>query len=200
MITISRPLFTLSDRQYLPSEQLEGPTVRVTRILTAIVLGLAMIAPISARAQDLEAVTAAEDALIAAWDQTPITFRKAFFATEAKSFGLYAERGNSTFKTGEPLLVYTEPVGYAWRENADGTFTFGFDVDLKLSSANGEVLAEQENFQRVELNSHARNREFMLSLTLDLTGADPGDYVIEYRTRDIASDKMGTISLPFTIE
>ena len=36
-------------------------------------------------------------------------------------------------------------------------------------------------------------------LDLDLTGADPGSYVIEYTARDIASDKSAVISLPFTL-
>ena len=51
----------------------------------------------------------------------------------------------------------------------------------------------------VALTSHAKNHEFMLAITLDLTGADPGKYVLEYTTRDIASDKSAVISLPFSI-
>jgi len=39
----------------------------------------------------------------------------------------------------------------------------------------------------------------MLTLTLDVSGADPGDYVLEYKLRDIASAKFTSFELPFNI-
>jgi hypothetical protein len=153
-----------------------------------------------APAQDLAAIQKAEDAVIEAWSASPISFRRAIFvAASPGGFGIFNERPNAVFKPGEPLIVYAEPVGYAWKDNGDGTYTFGFEIDLLLKTAAGAVVGGQEKFQRLALTSHARNREFMLTLTLNLTGAPAGDYVVEYRARDIASDKSGLISLPFTV-
>jgi hypothetical protein len=38
-----------------------------------------------------------------------------------------------------------------------------------------------------------------MSLNLDLDGAPPGGYVVQYTLDDIASAKSGQLSLPFTI-
>lgn len=143
---------------------------------------------------------AAEAAVLEVWKEIPIGFRTAVVIDGAPGgFGIYKEKSPAVFKPGEPVVVYAEPVGYGWIENADGTFTFGFDVDLLVKTAAGQVVGGQDDFQRLALTSKARNREFMLTITLTLDGAPPGDYVVEYKTRDIASDKAGTISLPFTI-
>jgi hypothetical protein len=164
----------------------------------AIAALLAMLAPVSAPAQDLAALDQAEAALVAAWNATPLAFRHALFVNEAKGFGIYVERPN-VFKPGEPLLAYAEPVGYAWKDNGDGTYSFGFDIDLFVKNSAGEVVGSQEKFQQLKLSSHSRNREFMVTLTLTFDGAPAGDYVVEYRAHDLNSDKVGTISLPFTI-
>lgn len=153
-----------------------------------------------AGAQSLEAIDTAEQAVVAAWNATPLAFRKALFVDNAQGFGVYQARDGATFKGGEPLVVYAEPVGYAWKDNGDGTYSFGFNVDLLLKSSKGEIVGGQENFQKLELTSRSRNREFMLTLTLNIDGAPAGDYIVEYRTRDIHSDKSAVISLPFTVK
>ena len=39
----------------------------------------------------------------------------------------------------------------------------------------------------------------MVTLTLNVTGAPPGDYVVEYKMRDIAGEKSTSFELPFKI-
>jgi len=170
------------------------------RLLAALAAALVLAcAPGTAGAQDLNAIVAAEAAVIDAWNASPLVFRRTLFAAEASAFGVYEERPDATFRIGEPILVYAEPAGYAWRDNGDGSFSFGFDVDLLLKKPDGTIVAGKEDFQRLELSSHERNREFMLTITLNVDGAPAGDYVLEYRIRDIASAKSAIISLPLTI-
>jgi hypothetical protein len=40
----------------------------------------------------------------------------------------------------------------------------------------------------------------MVTLTMNVSGAPAGDYVLEYKLRDLASDKSAVINLPFQIE
>jgi hypothetical protein len=151
-------------------------------------------------AQTLGDIELAEEVVIDAWQRTPLAFRTTVIVdAPPQGFGVYHERAHNEFAPGEPIVIYAEPVGYAWRENPDGTYTFGFDVDLLLKKSDGAIVGGQENFQHLELTSRARNREFMLTLTLTVDGAPPGDYVVEYTTRDIASDKAAVISRPFFI-
>ena len=167
---------------------------------TAAFLLLTVFTAAPSLAQSLDDIVKAEKAVDAAWSQSPLRFRQAFFVSETPTgFGIYKQRPDAPFKVGDKLIVYAEPVGYGWKPNDDGTATFGFDVDVAVKSPDGKVLFNQANFSHLALTSHARNHEFMLALTLDLSGADPGQYVLEYTTRDIASDKSAVISLPFTL-
>ncbi|GGK33500.1 hypothetical protein GCM10011322_20190 [Salinarimonas ramus] len=161
---------------------------------------LATLPTTAAKAATLDDLAEAEAALVAVWEELPLTFRTATFVSERPvGFGVYEARETSVFAPGERLVVYAEPQGYLWEETGDGRVVFGFDVDLLIKRPDGEIVGGRENFQRLALESRERNREFMLTLTLTLDGIRPGDYVLEYRARDIASDKAGTIALPFTI-
>lgn len=172
--------------------------MRRAAVLVAAVGMLAVTAP--ATAQSLADIEKAEAAVVEAWNATPLALRTALFVTEApQGFGLYNPRPEAVFKPGESIVVYAEPVGYGWTDNGNGTFGFGFTVDLAIKNKEGGVLASQENYQRAEFSSRSRNRELMLTFTLTLDGAPAGDYVVEYLIHDITGDKQGTISLPFTI-
>ncbi|MHB1103949.1 MAG: hypothetical protein ACYC0C_14485 [Devosia sp.] len=176
---------------------LEKPFMR--RLATALAATLLALGAAPAFAQSIEAIDAADAAVFAAWEQTPLSFRNTQFVTEATTFGIYTPKADSTFKQGESLLVYAEPVGYGFKDNGDGTYAFGVNIDLSVKDASGAVVAEQANFAEAILASRARNREFIVSITLELSGAPAGDYVLEYTAHDIASDESGVISLPFTI-
>jgi len=169
------------------------------RLATAFAIALFALAPLPATAQDLAAIEAAEKALDAAWEAAPLSFRKVLFASEAMGFGAYIERSDNKFKPGQQILVYAEPVGYGYKANADGTNVLGAKVDLAIKTPAGEVALAQANFATLEITSHARNREFVLTLSLDLSGAPAGDYVLEYLVHDLASDETAPISLPFSI-
>lgn len=154
----------------------------------------------SAGAQSLAEIDRAEAALDEAWAASPIAFRTvAFTSAPPTGFGLFEPRADAVFSPGEPLVVYAEPVGYGYTPTSDGRWRFGFDVDLLIKTAGGKIIGGQEGFERLALASRARNREFMVTLTLELDGAPPGDYVLVYTLRDITGDKSGELTLPFSI-
>lgn len=169
------------------------------RLATAFAAAVLALGAVPAFAQSIEAVDAADAAVLAVWEKTPLAFRNVQFVTEATTFGIYTPRPEGPFKQGEQLLVYAEPVGYGFKDNGDGTYNFGVDIDLAVKDASGAVVAEQAKFANASLTSRSRNREFIVSISLDLSGAPAGDYVLEYAARDIASDETGMISLPFSI-
>jgi hypothetical protein len=75
----------------------------------------------------------------------------------------------------------------------------GFVVDFEIKSKDGEVLAGKDNFMRIATDTHTRNLEFMVVLTLNMSSAPPGDYVIEYKLHDIATDKTASFQMSFKI-
>jgi hypothetical protein len=153
-----------------------------------------------AQAQTLDEIDKREAAVLEAWNATPLTVRRAIFVDgHPEGFGQYVERANNVFRAGEKLVTYAEPVGYGWKDIGGGLYQFGFKVDFLVKTANGKVIGGQEDFADIALKSHARNREFDVLLNLNLSDIEPGDYVIEYKLRDIASSKIVSISQPFKI-
>jgi len=154
----------------------------------------------AANAQTLDELERREAAVVEAWNAAPLTLRNAVFVTEhPQGFGQYTERSNNVFAKDEKLVVYAEPVGYGWKDIGKGQYEFGLMVDFLIKSPDGKVLTGQENFANLDMKSHARNREFMVVLTLSVEGAPPGDYVLEYKLHDIASEKTASVDLPFKI-
>lgn len=169
-----------------------------SRLSLAVPLACLLAAPLPA--QDLAAYESADRAAVGIWNQMPLTLRNAGFVTEeAGGYGLNTPRDGAVFAPGEPLLVYAEPLGYGWRQNDDSTFTFGLSVDLVLRDPSGTVLGSQDDFQRAEITSNRQNREFFVTLTLNLTNAPVGDYILEYIVHDQITEKSATMSFPFTI-
>lgn len=186
----------MSDHHSPRRRDRRGPA-RWGAALLALSVGLAGSGP--AHAQSLEAIAAAEAAVYEAWDATPLTFRQALFvASEEAEFGDYDARPDAVFAPGEPIIVYAEPVGFGWLAEGEG-YRFGFDIDLDILSPEGTVLLEQPDFLEVVQESPVRVRDFLLVMTLDLSGAEPGNYQLRYRVRDIASDKSAPITLDFTV-
>ncbi|RYE87042.1 MAG: hypothetical protein EOP19_05305 [Hyphomicrobiales bacterium] len=171
----------------------------MNRLLPLAFAAAAFCAAPPAFAQSIDALVAAEQQVAAAWDATPLTFRKTLFATGIEAYGVYTEKQGSVFAPGEPIVVYAEPVGYGYTTDAAGKYTFGFDFDLVVKTADGDVVAGKDGFAHFALVSTVQNREFLVSLTLTLNEAPAGNYVLEYLARDIASDETATITMPFTI-
>jgi hypothetical protein len=125
--------------------------------------------------------------------------RALFVADHPHGFGLYQERASNVFKPGEALVTDAEPVGYGAKDAGNSLLQFGFAVDFLIKSPDGQILTGQQDFARLTQQSYVRNLEFMPLLTLDVSGAPPGDYVGEYKLRDISGDKTTSFELPFKI-
>ncbi len=168
--------------------------------MRALLLAFLLVGVQQAAAQTLADVQAAERKLDDVWLKTPLTFRKTLLADKVSGFGVYTERAGNVYAPGDSVLVYSEPVGYGWQDNGDGTYAFGFNVDLLIKSPDGSILGGKENFQKITLTSRARNHEFLLTLRLTPDGFPVGDYILQYTIHDIVTGKTATITEPFSIK
>lgn len=130
----------------------------------------------------------------------PFSIGKAVFvSTPPEGYGMFTARSEASFKTGEALISYVEPVGLTWRADKDGALESHFTVDLELLDPKGTVLAEQKAFGSFDFKGTVRNQEIFAKLTLNLSSPPAGDYVLRYRFRDAASGAVALSEQPFKI-
>jgi hypothetical protein len=148
----------------------------------------------------LEAYDAMRKATFKAWEATPLLFRKSLFvAGEPGGFGIYDARSDNIFKKGEKLVIYVEPVGFAWQPK-DGLNNALLVADLVVKDGEGTVVAQQEGFGTFTFKSHEQNMEVMSVLTVDFSGAPAGKYIAELKFNDKLGDKSASFELPFEIK
>ncbi|MFO7477679.1 MAG: hypothetical protein R6X03_04945 [Methyloceanibacter sp.] len=146
------------------------------------------------------AINAARAAVVEALSKAPLGFRRILFVTEVpEGFAAYQPRTSNVFTVDEPLIVYTEPIGVAWK-NEGGVFASKLVVDFEIRSPEGQVLAGQKGFGEFELEAREPPLDYMSHVQLDLTGAAEGSYILGLTIRDTHSGKSASTDLPFKIK
>lgn len=154
----------------------------------------------SKEGKHLEAYDAMRKATLQVWNKSPLLFRKALFVAKPPGgYGIYDPRPDNVFKQGEKLVIYVEPIGFAWQEK-DGLSHARLVADLTLRDGEDTVVAQQEGFGEFTFDSREQNMEVMTALTIDFTEAPAGKYVAALKFNDEVGDKSGTFELPFEIE
>ena len=131
----------------------------------------------------------------------PFMVSKAVFVTQKpRAYGAYAARPEPVFRPGEPLITYVELIGLNWKPNSDGLEEANFSVDFEISKPGGKVLASQKSFGEFTFTSLVRNQEIFTHLTLDITGAEPGDYLLKYTVNDLVGKRFTSFEQAFTVQ
>ena len=155
---------------------------------------------LAAAGKYIEAIAALDGAADVLWQKAPLVCRRVLWVAEkARGFGEYNPRETNVFKSGTDMLAFAEPLGFGWRQSGD-LWRTDMVADFIIRGKDGKELFRQNDFGKFEIDSRARNREFMLNLSYKVTGASPGDYIADTHLRDKVTGKEGTCSLPFTIK
>jgi hypothetical protein len=151
-------------------------------------------------ASPLEAVKLLNEARLSAWSKCPLTATKSLLVSQkASGFGIYQARPNNKYRSGEPVLLYVQPIGYTYKKQG-AQYQFGLTADFTFLTEGGDVLAGKRGFGNWVMTSHERNTEFFMNLTYTLSGVKPGNYIIETILNDKFSDKTTKIRTPVIIE
>ncbi len=165
-------------------------------------LGLAvLLAPAPAFAESsLTAYEAARSALLAVWNELPLTARNvALTDGPAAGYGNYVAHAGSSFAPGEQITVYVEVLGYGWKDNGDGTQSELLDADLNLLDKTGATIASQAGFLHADIKSREKLLETFLTLNATLTAFAAGDYTLRFVLHDNAGSKTTTFDIPVTL-
>ena len=125
-------------------------------------------------------------------------------ATEPSGFGIYEEKNSTSYSPGESIILYIEPVGFAYKnitdENGTPLFSIDFGASFVITTADGTILGGQENVPIGNIISHNQNKEVFIPFTVSQsTPFPPGDYVIIYEITDENSGKSFELSKNITI-
>jgi hypothetical protein len=165
---------------------------------TAMILPLIAVLAHPAAAQDLSRVQAAEQALRDVWLATPLALRDVALVTDVQGYGVYTPRADAVFASADTIVVYAAPVGYRWQA-VDGGWRFGLEADLAVLSPQGETLLDLPDFGRAEMLSRVQNTEYHMVITLNLTSAPAGDYLLSLQLTDIVGGDSVQATIPFQI-
>jgi hypothetical protein len=145
-----------------------------------------------------DAQAAFDKAAAAFWIASPLQLRTVIFADEVKGFGNYTPHAGAAFKPGDTLLIYFEPIGYAFTPDGD-IFKVVIAADMEIHTPGGLILAKSADFGRLEWSARSKTREVHATLKLPLPKLKPGDYQLLMTLRDQGSPKTASSTLPFTI-
>jgi hypothetical protein len=145
-----------------------------------------------------EALAAFDKATAAFWDAMPLELRTVVFATEVSGFAQYTPRTPGPFRSGEPALIYLEPVGYAFTPEGD-QFKMALAVDISIQTPGGLVLAKADDFMRLAWTGREQSREIHATIKVVMPTLKPGQYQLILGLRDQGSNKSTSVKLPITI-
>ena len=181
-------------------------------VLLALSLALpATAGPVTVAATAIETKLAAKDTLGAldaarklfaqVWDVAPgLGFTESTLVAEnATGYGVYNPRATNQFKTGAPILIYCEPVGFAYGAPGAGLYSVNFFVDLQVLDASGNQLADAPGATEYNMTSRHQNKEVQANITYSLDGLQPGQYTLVTTLRDKNSAKSGSFQTAIDI-
>jgi hypothetical protein len=145
-----------------------------------------------------EALAAFDQATGDFWTALPLTMRVATFVDSVGGFGDYHPLAGASFKPGDTLKIYVEPVGYGFSEEGE-SFRATIAADLEVKSPGGLIFGKAADFARLTWASREKLRQVHATIASPLPALKAGDYVLSLTLRDLNSAKTATIDLPFTV-
>jgi hypothetical protein len=155
---------------------------------------------LSAAGKGAASAAAMRNATADLWLKSPLSFATAVFVDKAgTNYGMFHPRPSNVFKKDEKLRVYAEPIGYAWQKIGD-LYSTNLVVDAALLAQGGKVLWSKKSFGVFKLASRRRFMEYMMNLTLSISGIPPGNYIVQYTVSDKIGGNNARIKLPFAVQ
>lgn len=148
-----------------------------------------------------EAVVELEEVLTLIRSKSSLEFVNVVFTNEeAGGFGLYNQRENTTFATGETFFIYGEAKNYTIKENQNNLYEIYLKEDIYILDQDNNVLFGQTDFLDYHITSHSKNSDLFINNTITQTSPFPvGNYKFRLVLKDVLSQKTTEAIIEFTI-
>ena len=148
-----------------------------------------------------EAVVELEEALTLVRSKSSLEFVNVVFTNEeAGGFGLYNQRENTTFASGETFFIYGEAKNYTIKENQNNLYEIYLKEDIYILDQDNNVLFGQADFLDYHITSHSKNSDLFINNTITQTSPFPvGNYKFRLVLKDVFSQKTTEVTINFTV-
>ena len=102
---------------------------------------------------------------------------------EPTGFGRFQRRQDVSFRPGDRVYVYGEPVGFGWSARGSGHH-FQVLAEIEIRDRNGRVVWTAPNKVNLENSAARQTNEFYFHVFLELPRLDTGAYVVHYKFDD----------------
>lgn len=144
------------------------------------------------------ALAAFDKATEAFWAALPLQLRVIAFADSVAGYGNYVPREDATFRNGDTLRIYFEPVGYGFAADGDD-IRAEIAVDVEIRTPGGLILGKAADFARLAWSGKRPMHEVQATVETRLPFLKPGAYLLLVTLRDANSAKTRDVTLPFTV-
>jgi hypothetical protein len=139
-------------------------------------------------------------ALVGVYGEAPLIAQNVHFVTEEpQAYGMYSPRSGNTFDGVEPIQLYFEPVGYAFKKSGR-FYSVNVDASFTVLKRDGTPLGEEQPLGSLDFRSRAANMESMIFSTINLRGLPPGEYHLKLNLIDHNSGRTGSFEKTFRIQ
>jgi len=148
-----------------------------------------------------EALGELEKALALVRSKSNLEFVNVVFTNEeAGGFGLYNQRENATFASGETFFIYGEAKNYTIKETKNDLYEIYLKEDLYVLDQDNNVLFGQADFLDYHITSHSKNYDLLITSTITQTSPFPiGNYKFRLVLKDVFSQKTTEVTIDFTV-
>jgi plastocyanin len=143
----------------------------------------------------------AKQLYLSAWNNTAFnaTFSTFIEDNSALGYGIYQDRvSNNSFRSGETIMLYVEPVGFGhmpFTDQGSTLYLINMTADYVISDSQGNELQRISDVPVGNIISYRQNTELFLILTVTQETPFPeGGYVITYVVHDNVSGESFEIT------
>jgi hypothetical protein len=127
-----------------------------------------------------------------------------FVTNDPGGYGIFQERDSNVFQPGETMILYIEPVGFAYKtvtnDQGEKLYSINFDASFTIYDADGAKLAGPVDTPIPPIISHYKNKEVFIPFTVTQSSPfPPGSYMIKYSIVDENSGNVFELNKSITI-
>lgn len=146
-----------------------------------------------------EDIVKLKEKIIELQNKGELGFRNFAICSNIIGFGSYVPVAAPTFKIGDQIQFYYEPVN-VFTGRREGLYEIWYSQDMVVLDAKGKVLLEKVDAMDFHYSSKSPVLDLFVTGSLDLTSVSPGKYQYKAVLKDKLRNKQIIKAVEFTVK